>query len=229
MSSAQPPLAPWALAGESIVGLARWRGRAPVFAEGLVRLPGPSLVAATRYTDSPVGAFVELIVGHPARLGLRVGWMVSESVVTAEDARVGGRLNWGFPSERADLHWEVDGHERALVWSERGFSMRGAPRGVPLPWLVPVRALQRRSDGCMIVPGHQRGRAHFARIVVEAKPDDALEPLAGRHPGAMVSGLRATLHPARAPLGLAKSLVAPLRAPEPAVWCEAPRAYSSVG
>ena len=169
------PLAPWALAGESIVGLARWQGAPPVFPVGLTRMPGPSLVAATRYTDSPVGAFVELIIGHPARLGLRFGWMISESIVTAEDARIGGRLNWGFPSERADLRWEVDGHTRALVWPSRGFSMRGEPKGVPLPWLVPVRALQRRSDGCMIVPGHQRGRARFARVVIEAKPDDLLD------------------------------------------------------
>ena len=223
------PLAPWALAGESIVGLARWQGAAPVCPVGLTRMPGPSLVAATRYTDSPVGAFVELIIGHPARLGLWFGWMISDSIVTAEDARIGGRLNWGFPSERADLRWEVDGHERALVWPSRGFSMRGEPKGMPLPWLVPVRALQRRSDGCMIVPGHQRGRARFARISIEAKPDDVLYAIAGPHPGAMVSGLRATVHPARAPLGPLKSLVAPLRAPEPAVWCETPRAYSSVG
>ena len=152
------PLAPWALAGESIVGLARWQGAPPVFPVGLTRMPGPALVAATRYTDSPVGAFVELIIGHPARLGLRFGWMISESVVTAEDAWIGGRLNWGFPSERADLRWEVDGHARALVWPSRGFSIRGEPKGMPLPWLVPVRALQRRSDGCMIVPGHQRGK-----------------------------------------------------------------------
>ena len=48
------PLAPWALAGESIVGLARWQGAPPVFPVGLTRMPGPSLVAATRYTDSPV-------------------------------------------------------------------------------------------------------------------------------------------------------------------------------
>ena len=102
-ASALAPLAPWALAGESIVGLARWQGAPPVFPVGLTRMPGPSLVAATRYTDSPVGAFVELIIGHPARLGLRFGWMISESIVTAEDARIGGRLNWGFPSERADL------------------------------------------------------------------------------------------------------------------------------
>ena len=223
------PLAPWALAGESIVGLARWRGALPMFPVGLTRMPGPSVIAATRYTDSPVGPFVELIVCHPARLGLRFGWMVSEAVVTAEDARIGGRLNWGFPSERADLSWEVDGAERALVWGSRGFVMRGTPRGMPLPWLVPVRALQRRSDGCMIVPGHQRGRAHMARVVIEAKPEDELVAVTGGHPGVMVSGLRATVHPARAPLGLLKSLVAPLRAPEPAVWCETPRAYSSVG
>lgn len=212
-----------------MVTLARWRGPKPMFPFGLSPMPGPSLVAATRYAASPVGPFVELVVGHPARLGLRFGWMISEAIVTVEDARIGGRLNWGFPSELADLRWEVDGDERTLVWPSRGFTMRGSPRGLPLPWLVPVRALQRRSDGCMIVPGHQRGRAHVARVVIEAKPDDPLAASAGRHRGVMVAGLRSTVHPARAPLGMLKSLVAPLRAPEPAVLCETPRAYSSVG
>ena len=56
-----------------------------------------------------------------------------------------------------------------------------------------------------------------------------LAAIEGGHPGVMVAGLRATVRPARAPLGLAKSLVAPLRAPEPAVLCETSRAYSSVG
>ena len=118
------PLAPWELAGESIVGLARWRGGAAPLPVGLRRVPGPSLVAATRYSESPVGPFLELVVGHPARLGLRFGWHISETVVTQEDARLGGRLNWGFPSDMADLEWEVDGDERALVWPSRG--LRGA-------------------------------------------------------------------------------------------------------
>ena len=223
------PLAPWELAGESIVGLARWRGAPVRLPAGLSRVPGRTLVSATRYTESPVGPFVELVVGHPARLGLRFGWHISEAVVTEADARLGGRLNWGFPSDMADLSWEIDGEERAVVWLSRGLTVRGRPRGMPLPWLVPVRALQRRSDGFVIVPGHQRGRARLARVFVEAKPDDRLAAIEGRHPGVMVAGLRATVRPARAPLGLAKSLVAPLRAPEPAVLCETSRAYSSVG
>ena len=69
MTAPLTPLAPWALAGESIVGLARGAGRRPCFHPGCARMPGPSLLAATRYTDSPIGPFVELIVGHPPR-----GW-----------------------------------------------------------------------------------------------------------------------------------------------------------
>ena len=92
-------------------------------------MPGPSLLAATRYSESPVGPFLELVVGHPGRLGLRFGWHISEAVVTQEDARLGGRLNWGFPSDLADLEWEVDGDERALVWPSRGFCAARATAG----------------------------------------------------------------------------------------------------
>src|SRR4051812_2677622 len=67
------PDAPWALVGECMVavvsGRARGhnRGRAEL-PLGVSRLPGPALVVAMRYTDSPVGPFLELAVAEPARL-----------------------------------------------------------------------------------------------------------------------------------------------------------------
>ena len=91
-------------------------GAPPVFPVGLTH--GPALVAATRYTDSPVGVFVELIIGHPARLGLRFGWMISESslAATAEDAWIGGRSSRGFPL-RATCRSPVGGRRpRACTW-----------------------------------------------------------------------------------------------------------------
>lgn len=236
MSFDAAPHAPWPLAGEAIVGLARWRGPSAPLPAGLSRIPGPYLVTATRYTDSPVGPFLELVVAAPARLGARPGWCVVTAAVDSPHARAGGVLNWGFPVEEADLRWYADGKARELVWAGREVSVWGRPAGPPLPWLVPVRALQRRGDGPVVVPGHQKGRAHFARVSVHAFPGDPLGPLAGGHPGVVVTGLRVMLLPARTPVGLTATLTAPLRAAEPAMWpSEAAveslpsRAYSSVG
>ena len=154
------PLAPWELAGESIVGLARWRGSSRHGCPwGCVACRGRPWSRRRATASHPWGHSSSSWSGTPPRLGLRFGWHISEAVVTEADARLGGRLNWGFPSDMADLSWEIDGEERAVVWPSRGLTVRGRPRGMPLPWLVPVRALQRRSDGCVIVPGHQRGRA----------------------------------------------------------------------
>src|SRR5215207_8303474 len=105
MSSA--PHAPWPLLGESVIGLARWRGPARVaLPGGLVPMPGRWLVSASRYSSSPVGPYNELVIGRPARLGRRVGWCIVQHVVDSQAARVGGALNWGFPSEeQAGLEW----------------------------------------------------------------------------------------------------------------------------
>ena len=66
---------------------------------GIHRLPGPYVVSAVRYSDSPVGPYLELAVGEPARLGARPGLCITTMVVTTAEARVGGRLKWGFPTK----------------------------------------------------------------------------------------------------------------------------------
>ncbi|MGH9284782.1 MAG: hypothetical protein ACRD0M_03780, partial [Acidimicrobiales bacterium] len=71
---ADATLAPWALAGEAVVGwVARCGALAPALPAPLRPLPGPVLVVASHYADSPVGPFLELAVGWPGRLGLRAG------------------------------------------------------------------------------------------------------------------------------------------------------------
>src|SRR4051812_42511057 len=123
------PDAPWALVGECLVALVSGRARPrspgglPV---GVSRLPGPALVVAMRYTDSPVGPFLELAVAEPARLGLRPGLCVTTSVVSASPARVGGRLGWGFPRELGRLTWGRDGDGASLRWEDRGLEVRAA-------------------------------------------------------------------------------------------------------
>jgi hypothetical protein len=209
------PVAPWALTGESLVALARCAQPLGPMPVGVHRLPGPCLVVAARYDGSPVGPYLELAIGEPARLGLRPGWCFTTMVVDSADSRLGGRANWGFPKDLGSLVWDADGDERSLRWVERGVAVRGTPGRVMLPGLVPVRALQRRADGPVVVPGRVRGRAHLAPVSVEAPDGDALAPLVGRHRGVHVASMRFTVRPARAPVGFYSSLRAPLRAPMP--------------
>jgi hypothetical protein len=192
-------------------------GRVGGLPEGLRRLPGPGSISGTRFDDSPVGPYRELAVGQPARLGARLGMCMTTMVVTSVDSRLGGRVNWGFPKELGTLVWLDEGDDRILRWEERDIVLRASPMGPPLPVLLPLRSLQRRADGLVSVRGHARGRGRVARVEVDIPADDPLAPLAGRHKGLMVAGMRLVMHPARRPVGLTATLRAPLRAPEPAL------------
>ena len=183
----------------------------------LRRVPGPCSIIAARYDDSPVGPYRELAVGQPARLGARLGLCITTMAVTSVDSRLGGRVNWGFPKELGTLVWLDEGDDRVLRWEERDFVVRASPVGPPLPVLLPLRALQRRADGLVSVPGHAKGRGRVARVEIEVPEDDPLAGLAARHRGLMVAGMRLVVSPARRPVGLTATLRAPLRAPEPAL------------
>jgi Acetoacetate decarboxylase (ADC) len=217
------PVAPWALSGESLVALVACPGSLGELPTGLARVPGPVLVVAARYDDSPVGPYRELAIGEPARLGARPGWAFTTMAVDVPEARLGGRLNWGFPKELATLEWSsVDGEHR-LRWSERDIVVRGAPGRVRVPVLMSLRALQRRNDGPVVIPSTLRGLGRFARLAVEAPDDDPLAPLTGRrHRGVHIASLKLTVRPARHPVGVASTLLAPLRAPEPALTLSTP-------
>lgn len=222
--------APWVLSGESIVGLARCPHTLGPMPPGVRRVPGPVLIVAARYSGSPVGPYIELAIGEPARLGARLGWCMSTMVVDSPESRTAGRTNWGFPTEVGSLAWDGEGRTRELRWAERGVVIRGEPSRFRLPVLVPVRALQHRSDGPVVVPGRLRGLARVARVTIEAPDGDPLAPLAGRHPGCTVDSMRFIVRPARHPFGLTSSLRAPLHAPEPALSSPVPTgACSSVG
>ena len=217
------PQAPWNLTGECFVCWARGPGDRPDLPRDLHRLPGPLTVSAARYEESPVGPYLELAVSEPARLGARPGMYVTTMVVDSVDSRLGGRVNWGFPKELGTLRWEEAGEERSLTWEERKIAARAVPSGPAVPMWLPFRALQRRADGMVVVPGHLRGRARFATVEIDALDDDPLAGLAGRHHGVLVSGLHLVVNPARRPTGLLATLRAPLTAPEPALsWGREP-------
>jgi hypothetical protein len=216
------PVAPWALTGESLVALARCPVPLGTLPGALEKLPGPALVVANRYDDSPVGPYLELAVGCPARLGVRPGWCFTTMVVDNPDARLGGRLNWGFPKELGRMVWRRDGDARELRWVDRDICIRGEPSSLVLPFLVPLRTLQHRADGPVVVPARLRGKAHVAKVNVYAPRDDPFAGIAGEHRGLHVAGMRFVVRPARHPVGLASTLLAPLRAPEPALSWSAP-------
>jgi len=215
--SSELPHAPWLLGGESLLALASVKEQLGDMPEGLRRVPGPCSITAARYDDSPVGPYRELAIGQPAHLGARLGLCITTMVVTSVDSRLGGRVNWGFPKEMGTLVWLDEGEDRVLRWEERDIVVRASPVGPPLPVLLPLRALQRRADGLVSVRGHARGRGRVARVDVEVPADDPLAGLAGRHRGLMIAGMRLVMNPARRPVGLAATLRAPLRAPEPAL------------
>jgi hypothetical protein len=213
---------PWALRGETVLAWV-WTPAAvrPSVPVGLRALPGWSAVAATSYVDSPVGPYLELSVAVPARVGLRPGLCVTTMVQSSAAARVGCRSAWGLPAELGTLRWSTDdgGSVRSLVWEERGIEVRGVPVRWALPAVVPVRGVQRRADGPVVVPRRFFALTRLARVTVTVGggPDDPLWWVAGPHPGAVMSSVRMLVRPARRPAGLWSSLRAPLTAPEPAL------------
>lgn len=224
---ADAPHPPWALRGEILVawvsGGSRRAAGGPAVAAlpgGMRPLSGPWAVVATRYTASPIGAYLELSLAVPARLGLRPGWCVTSMLVSEAAAKVGSRLNWGLPAELARLTWAADGDERVLRWEDCGVEVRAAPWGPRLPVLVPARAVQRRGDGPVVVPRRLGGLLRPARVTVSVPAGvDGLPPewpaVAGRHRGAVVSAARLLMRPARHPSGLLSTFRAPLSAVEP--------------
>lgn len=205
------PFAPWALRGETIIGFARRRPPLAV-PDGIRTVLGPTMITASRFTDSPVGPFLQLTVAVPARIGYRLGWHVALLVVDRQDARVGARLNWGFQAELGALRWRSEEGRRELIWDDRDVVVRCQARGPRLPMAVPHRELQSRGDGPVIVPDRLLGLFRPATVRFHAFPGDPLAPLAGRHLGTHVSGANRVLREARTPVGL----IAPLRAPSTA-------------
>jgi len=210
-------VAPWELNGEAVVALVRRGKPAGPLPQGIETVPGPTVVVGASYADSPVGPYAELAVGVPARLGVRVGFCFTTMVATSSDARVGGRLNWGFPKELGTLVWTSAGDTRQLRWDERSVVMRGRPAGPRVPVFVRLRALQRRADGPVVVPWRIRGRARWGTIELKMPDGDPLAALSGQHRGALISAARLVVDPARRPVGRSATLRAPLRAAEPAL------------
>jgi hypothetical protein len=242
-SSFVPP-PPWRMAGEAIVSFASLRSGAGAGARAIVRsslprgvrpLPGPAVVVGVRYDSSPVGPFVELSVGVPARLGLRPGLCVVFQVVSAPSARASYRSSWGLPaSVEPTLEWtSLAGRVTTLRCEALDFSLTGEAVGPGVPMVLPLRSVQRRADGPVVLGRRMLARVRRARTAIEVA-DGGVGPgagagagaeaawsderaflarFAGAHPGLHLAGARILARPARQPAGLWSSLRAPLVAP----------------
>ena len=200
----------------------RSRAADPALPPELHRVPGPCLLMAVRYDESPVGPYLELAVSEPARLGTRLGMCVTTMVVNTPEARMGGRSNWGLPKELGTLDWTTDGDTRVLRWLEREIIVRATPVGPPLPTLVPFRTLQRRADGPVWANAHVRGRGRTAKVELSVPADDPWARRAGTHLGAVISSARLVMSEAEAcrPPGPRRARRALRQAPEPALSWE---------
>lgn len=220
MSSVAPFDPPWRMRGESILAWARLprdvrRDLAASLPRGVRMLPAlPAAVIAVAYQDSPVGPFHEFAIGVVARIGLRPGLSVVLQVVDAPEARKVFRQHWGLPTELGTFLWSRDGDERTMRWEERGIVLRGTPIGLRVPMAVPMRSVQRRSDGPVVLPRRLGCLMRLARTTLDvAAPlndqEVDLSWLHGPHPGAMLNHMRMVAGLARHPTGALSSLRAP--------------------
>lgn len=209
------PEAPWSLQGEIIVAFVRRRaGTGFALPQGLKPMPGPIVVWAGHWAQTPVGPFSELAVAVPARLGLRPGLCITMSVVNNADARLAGRRGWGMPRQLGSLRWLALGARRTLAWADRDLEVRAEVRPGAGPFTKAVRGLQRRGDGLVVVPTRLSGWIRRARITIDVAPDDDLALIAGPRGGWIISGRSLRLQPARRPTGLLRTLLAPRLEPE---------------
>lgn len=206
----------WALAGEAIIAFVGHHRAVHALPAGFHRLPGPVVVVAQRFDTSPVGPYLCLAVGEPVLLGLRPGYFFGTVVIDVPEARKASRSEWGFPTELGTLRWHTKPDGASLSWEERSIDVTAEVRGRPLPMLLPVRSVQRRADGQVIVPSRVRGIARRSLVRVDLPSKDPLGALRGEHVGFRVSGMSVRRGAARRPLGLLSSFRAPLR-PEPGV------------
>lgn len=212
------PEAPWTLTGEVILAVVRRPAGGVNFAlpHGLQPLPGPVVVWAGHWAQTPVGPFSELAVAVPARMGLRLGLCVTLSVVNNADARMAGRVGWGMPRQLGSLRWLAIGPKRTLAWAERDIEVRAEVRPGVGPFTKAWQGLQHRSDGLVVVPARLSGWIRRARVTIDVPAGDGLEPIAGSRGGWIISGRTLVLEPSRRPKGWLRTLVAPRLAPEPA-------------
>lgn len=207
----------WVLRGEAFVGLSRRPRRLFPLPTGLQRAPGPALIVAESFDESPVGPYKCIRIGEPARLGARPGFYFGLAVLDSQEARRVGRQYWGYPYELGHIGWSNAGAMRRCTWDERGIELMAPLTKMRLPLIGTVKGVQRRLDGPVVVPSFVRAVARPTRLEIACNADDPLAVIAGEHRGLVLDGLAVRRNPARRAQGVFSTLRAPLRAPEPGI------------
>lgn len=210
---------PWALFGEGMIAFARHRRRRLTkLPKGMHRVPGPIVILAERFVDSPAGPFVCLSIGEPVRVGFRVGMHFGISVINSEDALKAGDEHWGFPHELGALRWWSEAGVRSVMWDERQIQVRGTIKGRPMPLLFPMSSLPAKAGRPVVVPSKFQSLIRRSSIeLLVNDPEDPLFPLAGTHRGFVLSGLAVHRRAVRRATGWMNPLRGVLRSPEPGV------------
>ena len=179
--------------------------------DGIDTAPGPTAVAAVRYTDSPVGPFLQLMVLVPARLGAHFGWSAVRGRGRQARRRRRPQPSSGIPASQGELRWFARDGVRQLLWEDRDLSVKARGAASACPWSMPHRQCRPAPTDRWSCPDRRWGLFRPGPRHHRGQPARRLDRLIGRHLGATVDGVHRTGRPARTPVGL----LAPLRGPGP--------------
>lgn len=144
--------APWECHCSALLWLGRG-GRAAKAALPPALAGSPALAtmgAFVRYTDTPVGAYDEVLGMVGSRSGLRPWGNVAFMSVDSQSSLVGGRTNWAMPKTLAQFDGELANGRLITGSSDHpSWSVRATPRilGPAIPLKAKGRARQQFADG----------------------------------------------------------------------------------
>lgn len=190
--------APWDCRFEGVVWFTRG-GRAAT-----AQLP-PALVGSRglgvlggflRYTDTPVGAYDEVLGVVASASGITPWGHVGFMAVDSELSLVGGRSNWAMPKTLATFTGDIGSGEEILAFGDDAlrWSVTAQPRafGPALPLRGPAgSARQQFPDGSARASAMSfQGRVRPALVTVDVESEGPLASwlLPGRHLGAVIHG-----------------------------------------
>lgn len=145
--------APWECRCSALLWLGRGgRAAAAVLPPALAGSPAlVTLGAFVRYTDTPVGAYDEVLGIVGSRTGLRPWGNVAFMSVDSETSLVGGRTNWAMPKTLARFDGDLaDGNLiTGSSTAEPSWTVSATPRvkGPAIPLKVKGSARQQFADG----------------------------------------------------------------------------------
>lgn len=182
--------APWECHCSALLWLGRGgRAAAGALPPALGGSPALATVGAfVRYTDTPVGAYDEVLGMVASRTGLRPWGNVAFMSVDSQTSLVGGRTNWAMPKTLARFNGEL-GDGQLITGEGSGevsWSVSATPRvkGPAIPLKLKSTARQQFADG----------RVGDSELVFAGKVRPALVTVGVSSAGPLPTWLRSGLH-----------------------------------